>query len=161
VTPAESSPSLRNLKTGWILIAVVILIVAGGGLWAVIATRHHSPTTTSTTTTTAAVASLPISSLPGGATDDKTLVHEISGSGSRSLPAFTPTTPNLYFQYVCVGKGTFAIVGYFKFGSCTLTRAPIASFYGHQPIALVRTRVIAPSSVHWELYISSGPPQQQ
>jgi hypothetical protein len=158
VTNEEAqSPSGRSKTTG-LLVALVVAIVAAAGISAIVISGHGTTTTsTSTTTNVAASLTLPIASMAGGATHDSVLERGISGSDSRALPSFTPTSPTVYFQFVCVGDGSLDIAGYFTFESCNATRGVSSAVYHHQPRTPVHSRVIAPSSVHWEIYIS-GPP---
>jgi hypothetical protein len=102
------------------LIIVVLVILVAGAIVEIAAANQTPVNTVSTSTSTSIVdlvPSVPDVSLTSGSSDDVVLVREVSGAGTRSLPAFTPTAPNVYFQFVCVGKGSFTVIGYFKYAS--------------------------------------------
>lgn len=114
---------------------------------------------TSTTTSQAPVITLPSQAVPGAQQNDDVLVRASKGSGSKSIPGFTPHGSILYIQFACSGNGYFELAGFFKYGPCDGLKAVLVNQYPNQAGLKILTRVVAPASVNWEVFISSGPVQ--
>jgi hypothetical protein len=115
---------------------------------------------TSTTVHQAHTIILPSPAVPGDQQNDYILLPVTKGSGSRSVPKFSPRGSILYIQFTCSGKGYFELVGFFKYEPCNGLNAVLTNQYPNQDGLKISTSVIASTSVKWELFISSGPVQR-
>ena len=115
---------------------------------------------TSTTVDQAHTITLPSPAVPGDQKNDDILVPVTKGSGSKSVPKFSPHGSILFIQFTCSGKGYFELVGFFRYEPCNGLNAVLTNQYPNQDGLKISTSVIASTSVKWELFISSGPVQR-
>jgi hypothetical protein len=101
---------------------------------------------------------LPSISLAGDSSQDVVLVPVTKGSGSRKLRSYTPHGKNLYIQFACEGKGKLTLTGYFTLSTCNAQQHGVfLDEYPRQAGHLASPRVIAPTNLKWEFFITSGP----
>jgi hypothetical protein len=144
-----------------IVLGVVVLVALGISSKAIFS---KSVTTTMSVTTTSAARTppetlpqLPTASLQGSSQTDAVLIAARKGIGSGKLHQYTPHGTTLYIQYACEGRGSFELTGYFKISSCPQEGVALLVKYSGQSEKSATPRVVAPKTIRWILFISSGP----
>jgi len=154
-------PGTSIRRTTAIVLGIAVLITLGFVSKAAFSKSVATTTSVSTTSiagaTGAALPVLPTTALQGASRNDVVLVPIHSGFGSSKLHQYTPHGSTLYIQYACEGNGSFAITGYFKISSCPQVGVALLDTYPGQAGKSAVPRVVAPRTIHWTLFISSGP----
>ena len=159
MTGSSSNNAVVGTRSQFLKVPLLLLlaaaVVASLVIW--IASSSSHPTSSPKPNRHVVLPALPDGSLPGASNLDTVKMKTIVGNGSRSLPAFALSNSTVHVQFACTGRGRFEVVGYFTLESCTGPGNASSATYHHQPKRLVNTAVIAPRTLHWEIYISSGP----
>jgi hypothetical protein len=119
-------------------------------------TTSTAPSSQVTSPAPAKLPSLSVGDSPAGK-NAAVLVPVTDGRGSKVLRGFTLHGPKstVYIQYVCSGGGSIEVTGYFKASTCVNTGTILTDTFPNQPGRKIKVRVVAPSSVHWKLLITT------